>query len=82
MSLDTGLSALHISTQYRTGESEPVEDFYRPCLFHSTEYKRAVGYFRSSVFLIVGPATIEFARRGGRMRLVCSPCISDARADP
>ncbi|WP_300337200.1 DEAD/DEAH box helicase family protein [Accumulibacter sp.] len=81
MSFDTALSALDISTQYRTGESEPVEGFYRPCLLNSKEYKRAVGYFRSSVFLVVGPATIEFARRGGYMRLVCSPCISDEDAE-
>jgi superfamily II DNA or RNA helicase len=32
-----------------------------------------VGYFRSSIFAVVGPAVIEFARRGGRIELICSP---------
>lgn len=75
-----GLASLHLSSQYRTGENEPVEGLYRPCLSKAVEYKRAVGYFRSSVFLIIGSATVEFARRGGKMRLVCSPSIETADA--
>jgi hypothetical protein len=50
-----------------------VRDFYVPCLLNSTHYDRAVGYFRSSIYALVGEAMIEFADRGGRMRLVCSP---------
>jgi hypothetical protein len=59
---------------------DPVSGLYRPCLSLAEEYKRAVGYFRSSVFLVVGKTTIEFARRGGKMRLVCSPSIEKADA--
>ena len=58
---DSGLSALSRQTNTRTGESDPVQaGFYRPCLLNSHEYRRAVGYFRSSVYLVVGPATVEF----------------------
>jgi len=75
MHCSTGLSALSLADQYRTGESDLLTGFYRPCLLNSREYNRAVGYFRSSVYLVVGPATVEFARRGGKIRLVCSPVL-------
>ena len=70
------LSELDLSTQYRTGMggvSEPITGFYLPCLSHSVRYLRAVGFFRSSILSLVGPAYIEFAKRGGRAVVVCSP---------
>lgn len=67
------LTIPEIRTQYRTGECDLVHDFYVPCLSQSIKYSRAVGYFRSSIFSIVSPAIIDFARRGGSFRLVCSP---------
>lgn len=69
------LSTLPLADEYRTGESNPALNFFRPCLLNAVEYKRAVGYFRSSVYLIIGTFVVEFARRGGKIRLVCSPCI-------
>jgi superfamily II DNA or RNA helicase len=80
MATPSGIATLPLSSQYRTGESDPVEGLYRPCLSNAVEYKRAVGYFRSSVFLVIGGTTVEFARRGGKMRLVCSPSIENADA--
>lgn len=76
MRQNTGLARFDFSTEYRTGDLDPVNGFYRPCLLNATDYRRAVGYFRSSVYLIVGPATVEFARRGGKIRLVCSPSVT------
>lgn len=76
-----GLSDLQIQQRYRTGSSNPIEDFYRPCLLNASSYDRAVGYFRSSIYLVVGPATIEFARRGGKIRLICSPSLESADTD-
>lgn len=75
------LDGLRLQTQYRTGENDPVDNFYRPCLEVSVEYKRAVGYFRSSIFSVVGTPVAAFARRGGRMRLICSPSITEADAE-
>lgn len=51
--------------------------FYHPCLSAATRYARAVGYFRSSIFSIIGQLFLEFARRGGTARLVCSPSITE-----
>lgn len=72
-----GLGSIHLATEYRTGEADPVAEFYRPCLGLASDYRRAVGYFRSSIFLIVGEDVIEFAKRGGKIRLICSPSITD-----
>ena len=63
--------------EYRTGEVDLIKEFYRPCLQNSNRYDRAVGYFRSSVFLLIGSDVIDFAKRGGKIRLICSPCLTE-----
>lgn len=70
------LSLVNFATAYRTGAEDLVADFYKPCLSNSIEYKRAVGYFSSSVYLIIGDSIIDFARRGGKIKLICSPILS------
>jgi superfamily II DNA or RNA helicase len=67
------LSKIAFKTEYRSLKEEPAALFYRPCLLNSAIYKRAVGYFRSSVYLVIGSSVVEFARRGGRITLICSP---------
>lgn len=73
----TGLKTLSLAAEYRTGESDPVSDFYTPSLLASIQYDRAVGYFRSTLFAIIGQPFLDFALRGGKCRLVCSPDLSD-----
>jgi superfamily II DNA or RNA helicase len=70
------LDEVPIKEEYRTGEQDLVESFYKPCLRESTVYDRAVGYFRSTVFLLIGHSLIDFVNRGGKMRLVCSPVLT------
>src|SRR5215211_2953073 len=67
------LSSLSLETEYRSLKDDPAGSFYRPCLMNAAVYRRAVGYFRSSVFAVVGPAILEFVRRGGRIEMICSP---------
>lgn len=76
------LSTLALDAHYRTGERDPVSGFYKPCLNAAAAYDRAVGYFRSSIFAIIGQHFLDFARRGGKARFICSPSITedDARA--
>lgn len=76
-----GLQSINFATSYRTGESDPAEEFYRPCLENSIKYNRAVGYFRSSVYLIIGQAIINFAKKGGKIRLICSPSLEKQDAE-
>ena len=74
------LSALELSSHYRTGERDPVFGFYKPCLDAAITYNRAVGYFRSSIFAIIGQPFLDFARRGGKARFICSPSITEEDA--
>jgi len=76
------LQDINLETEYRTGEYDPVECFYKPCLQQAKTYDRASGYFKSSVFSLAMPELCDFAIRGGKIRIVCSPQIStdDVRA--
>lgn len=67
------LSSLKFDTEYRSLKENPAKSFYRRCLLNSTRYKRAAGYFRSTVFTVIGASIIEFSRRGGVTSLICSP---------
>jgi superfamily II DNA or RNA helicase len=80
--IDSGrnLSALELNSHYRTGERDPVSGFYRPCLDAAVRYHRAVGYFRSSIFAIIGHPFLDFARRGGKAQFICSPSITEEDA--
>ncbi|WP_213956745.1 MULTISPECIES: DEAD/DEAH box helicase family protein [unclassified Variovorax] len=72
---------LALDGHYRTGERDPVTGFYKPCLDVAVTYDRAVGYFRSSIFAIIGQPFLDFARRGGKARFICSPSITDEDAE-
>lgn len=71
------LSNLKLRTSYHRGEHDIASEFYLPCMGRAAEYDRAVGYFRSTVFLIAWPALRDFVRRGGSMRILCSQVIAD-----
>ena len=75
------LSILDLTTEYRSLKEDPVKEFYRPCLLNAICYKRAVGYFRSTVYNVIGASIVEFARRGGRAELICSPELSEEDID-
>lgn len=70
------LQELGLQLGYNSAESDLIHDFYVPCLDVSSRYDRAVGYFRSSIYSLVGVAVSDFALRGGRMRVVCSPSLA------
>lgn len=72
---------LTLDTEYRSAQADLSLTFYRWCLDHSVRYDRAVGYFSSSVFVIIGNAIIAFAKRGGKIRLICSPDLTAADID-
>ena len=74
------LSQLDLRTSYHKGEDDLAEDFYLPCMSSSVSYDRAVGFFRSSIFILAWPALIQFVKAGGRMRILCSQILSEADA--
>ncbi|WP_146072548.1 DEAD/DEAH box helicase family protein [Arthrobacter sp. 4R501] len=67
---------MSLQTSYRSGRDALLDDFYIPCLQEAVRYDRAVGYFSSTLYQVVGLAFTDFARRGGRLRLVCSPALT------
>ncbi|MCB9980241.1 MAG: DEAD/DEAH box helicase family protein [Rhodospirillales bacterium] len=72
------LSSLKLLSEYRTGQSNMLNDFYLPCFRSSASYDRAVGYFRSSIFLLVNSEIPNFVERNGRIRIVCSPSLTES----
>ena len=66
-----------VPIQVRYSSSQNISaDFFVPCLQVSCSYDRAVGYFSSTFYAIIGMPLASFAERGGKMRLVCSPELS------
>lgn len=76
------LTDLPLLPTYRSDEHDLLQEFYIPCLSNSTHYRRAVGFFSSSVLSAAARGLHAFIRGGGRMELVASPLLSmeDARA--
>ena len=81
MGFKSSLKDLGLSTDYRTGRDDPVHDFYTPCLQVASGYSRAVGYFRSSIFLITGSSIVNYVKNGGKIRLICSPELTQDDID-
>jgi superfamily II DNA or RNA helicase len=50
-----------------------LEAFYKRWLSRATAYRRAAGFFSSSVFHAADLEYIKFFGRGGTMELICSP---------
>ena len=72
----TGLATLALRTSYHKGRDDIANDFYLPAMLQATQYDRAVGFFRSTVFIIAWPALREFVEHGGRIRILCSQVLS------
>lgn len=60
-------------SRYATNRNDLIAEFYRPVMSQSVSYDRAVGYFRSSILLLAAEPVSDFAVRGGRIRIICSP---------
>ena len=70
------LAQLSFKTSYHKGQDDLGKAFYLPCMFRAFQYDRAVGFFRSSIFVIAWPALRDFVQRRGRMRILCSQVLA------
>jgi superfamily II DNA or RNA helicase len=70
------LSELILRTAYHKGRDDIARDFYLPCMERAIGLDRAVGYFRSTAFIIAWPALRGFVRRGGRIQVLCSQVLA------
>ena len=67
-------------TSYNKAEHDIADMFYLPCMRLSRYYDRISGYFGSTIYIIAWDALREFIENGGKMRLICSPYVSDEDA--
>ena len=63
---------------FRTGRHSLWQQFMCDALASAKAYKRAAGFFSSSVFDIDIRAWTDFFARGGYVELVCSPHLSES----
>jgi superfamily II DNA or RNA helicase len=71
------LADLNLNHSYHKGENDVAEEFYLPCMARSTGYDRAVGFFKSSIYLLAWDSLKTFIHNGGEMRIICSPVLAD-----
>ncbi len=70
-----------IKLEYRTLSDNVLRDFYIPCLKEATTYKRAVGFFSSSILLQISYGLGAIATRGGKIKLIVSPKLEKSDYD-
>lgn len=63
--------------EYRTGTNNFVDEFYKKAFKESTQYWRAVGYFRSSSLEAFGSTLQNFLQDGGKIKLITSVELTD-----
>lgn len=71
------LADLQLKQAYHKPEDDIAQSFYLPCMAAAHTYDRAVGYFSSAIYALAWPSLREFVDNGGRIRLICSPVLSD-----
>lgn len=72
-----GLRELDIKSEYRTKMGDIAKEFIVPVLSEAVSYKRAVGFFSSSSLAEVAKGIGRIAQRGGTIRLIASPNLSE-----
>lgn len=71
------LRDLNIEIQYNSKTSNIAKDFLVPILSEAIEYKRAVGFFSSTALLEIAPGIGRVAMKGGHIKLIASPRLSE-----
>lgn len=68
---------IEIKTEYRSGKSDVIKDFYIPVLSRAIKYKRAVGFFSSTALIQIAKGISEMVTNGGQIQLIVSPRLSE-----
>lgn len=61
-----------------TSEDDMVNDLYQPCLHWAERFDRGVGYFTTGWITYNVTGLSDFAARGGKMRIITSPILSNS----
>ena len=70
------LSDFEFKSSYNRIDDNIAEDFYMPCMQTACRYDRISGYFGSTVYVIAWKALKDFVANGGKMRIICSPVLT------
>jgi superfamily II DNA or RNA helicase len=73
----TCLVDFEVHQAYSTSDAALLDEFLVPALSRSHRYDRAVGFFSSSLIALLPATMADFVQGEGRMRLVCSPHLSE-----
>ena len=68
---------IDVKKEYRSLLHDITREFYIPLLSQAVEYKRAVGFFSSTVLCQISDGVASLARNGGTIKIVASPYLSD-----
>lgn len=71
------LQEVAIKSSYRTSVDNIPTDFYVPLLNRADSYKRAVGFFSSTILSKIYTGISALANKGGTIQLVASPKLSE-----
>ena len=71
------LQDVEIKKEYRSRLDNVARDFYIPLLKEAVSYKRAVGFFSSSILVEISKGIIGLINNGGKIQLIASPRLSD-----
>lgn len=71
------LTDYEFKSSYNKLEDDVSAEFYMPCMREACRYDRISGYFGSTVYLVAWDALKAFVANGGKMRIICSPFLSD-----
>jgi superfamily II DNA or RNA helicase len=67
---------IKLKKSYHSSLDRVARDFYIPLLSEAHCYKRAVGFFSSSIFSVIAVGIASLAKNGGFIQLVASPKLS------
>lgn len=70
------LKQIEINGEYRSFLHDIAKEFYIPLLSNAISYRRAVGYFSSTVLSNIADGVSSLANNGGKIQIVASPYLS------
>jgi superfamily II DNA or RNA helicase len=77
MESEMSLKTFKVKDEYRSLLHDVARDFYIPLLSAAILYRRAVGFFSSTILTQIADGVASLAENGGKIQIVASPYLSD-----
>lgn len=71
----------NLQIEYQSKRQDVLSEFYIPCLNQAKIYKRAVGFFSSSILMYISEGLFSLASKNGHMKLLISPMLDEQDYD-